>query len=437
MSLLLTLTFHGVAMLSTVWAINAFLAREGNAPGRAWWWWMVPLAFLCWIPLSVVPSAATASTTPLLATVLDHPGFLPQRLAAVAALDRDAVWFWIWLAGTVGCLLFALIQTWRVQHRWSRERLVTDGVLLGLLEDAKRDVGVTAPIGLIVSDDIVAPALLGWLRPRILLPGGLVRVLGQDEVRAILLHELAHFRALDIPLNWLFTLARAVHWFNPLAHVACRVWARYREETADVAALRILREPACYQAALIKSLRHASGERLPFGALAIGESFHHLKRRITMINRPPARSNRHLVRSAFLALFFALILFRIAEADSDPKQAAVAAMQVWLQEIDHGHYDQSWSDAASSFQKAITSSQWVAALKEARTPEGACLGRKLASAMEQTAVPSPTGTQQGDFVIAQFNSSFENLKYAVETVTFEKAPDGTWKAAGYYIKPGS
>jgi hypothetical protein len=25
----------------------------------------------------------------------------------------------------------------------------------------------------------------------------------------------------------------------------------------------------------------------------------------------------------------------------------------------------------------------------------------------------------------------------VETVTFEKAPDGTWKAAGYYIKPGS
>ena len=42
---------------------------------------------------------------------------------------------------------------------------------------------------------------------------------------------------------------------------------------------------------------------------------------------------------------------------------------------------------------------------------------------------------KGDFVIAQFDSSFENMKYARETVTFEKEADGTWRAAGYYIKP--
>jgi hypothetical protein len=39
-------------------------------------------------------------------------------------------------------------------------------------------------------------------------------------------------------------------------------------------------------------------------------------------------------------------------------------------------------------------------------------------------------------VIAQFKTSFENLKYAVETVTFDKI-DGTWREAGYYIKPGN
>jgi Protein of unknown function (DUF4019) len=125
------------------------------------------------------------------------------------------------------------------------------------------------------------------------------------------------------------------------------------------------------------------------------------------------------------------------KAETDSKQAAEAAMQTWLGEIDQGKYDQSWNDAALAFQKAITSPQWVAALNGARTPVGKCLNRKLASAMEQTDVPSPSGTQHGDFVIAQFDSSFENLKYAVETVTFEKAADGTWKAAGYYIKPGS
>jgi hypothetical protein len=55
--------------------------------------------------------------------------------------------------------------------------------------------------------------------------------------------------------------------------------------------------------------------------------------------------------------------------------------------------------------------------------------------MHQTSVPAPEGVVKGDYVIAQFNTSFENLQYAVETVTFEKAADGTWKASGYYVKP--
>jgi DNA-binding helix-hairpin-helix protein with protein kinase domain len=110
-------------------------------------------------------------------------------------------------------------------------------------------------------------------------------------------------------------------------------------------------------------------------------------------------------------------------------------MQTWLNEIDKNQYAQSWTEASASFQKAVTSDQWIAALNGVRTPLGKCTVRKLASSMHQTEVPSPTGPQKGDFVVAQFNSSFENLAYAVETVCFEKASDGRWKASGYYVKP--
>jgi ribosomal protein S17E len=34
----------------------------------------------------------------------------------------------------------------------------------------------------------------------------------------------------------------------------------------------------------------------------------------------------------------------------------------------------------------------------------------------------------------RFDTSFENKKSAVETVTFMQEKDGKWKAAGYYIK---
>jgi hypothetical protein len=124
-----------------------------------------------------------------------------------------------------------------------------------------------------------------------------------------------------------------------------------------------------------------------------------------------------------------------AEDTDDPRPVAVAAMQGWLHEIDQDQYGQSWQEASPSFQKAITSDQWEAALNSARRPLGKCIDRTLASALRQTEVQSSTGTLKGDFVVAQFDSSFENLKYAVETVCFEKDADATWKAAGYFVKP--
>ena len=146
---------------------------------------------------------------------------------------------------------------------------------------------------------------------------------------------------------------------------------------------------------------------------------------------------RLLFASLVLLMALAGLIVRPIRADDtiDPKIAAVAAMQTWLKEIDQNQYAQSWKDASAFFQKAVTSDTWTADLNAARTPLGKCTDRKLASSLHQTQVPGPTGMVKGDFVIAQFNSSFENLAYAIETVCFEKAPDGTWKASGYYVKP--
>jgi hypothetical protein len=134
-----------------------------------------------------------------------------------------------------------------------------------------------------------------------------------------------------------------------------------------------------------------------------------------------------------IAGFFGRLSY--AEGADDPRGAAVAAMQTWLLGIDQGDYPGSWKGAAGSFQKAVTSDQWTAALNSVRKPLGKCIERKLASSLHQTEVPGPAGPQKGDYVVAQFNTSFENLAYAVETVCFERGSDGAWKASGYYIKP--
>lgn len=131
---------------------------------------------------------------------------------------------------------------------------------------------------------------------------------------------------------------------------------------------------------------------------------------------------------ALIALFLAL------PARADEKANAVAAMEAWLSSIDAGKYAESWQSAAANFQKAVTEAEWVSTLNSVRTPLGACTSRKLASAFQQKEVPTPEGPVQGNFVIAQFETSFANLKYAIETVTFAQE-GGAWKASGYYIKP--
>jgi hypothetical protein len=152
------------------------------------------------------------------------------------------------------------------------------------------------------------------------------------------------------------------------------------------------------------------------------------------------KSSRSWITSAFVLTLSALLALSPALADDDAqaaaKKEAVAATQTWLGDIDAGNYAKSWNDSAKSFQKAVTSDKWVTALNGVRTPLGKSIERKLASAAYQTVVPKPgVDMVKRDFVIAQFDSSFENMKYARETVTFEKEADGIWRAAGYYIKP--
>ena len=66
-----------------------------------------------------------------------------------------------------------------------------------------------------------------------------------------------------------------------------------------------------------------------------------------------------------------------------------------------------------------------------RAPLGKLVSRELASKQYATELP---GAPDGEYVIIQFATSFENKKTAVETITPMLAPGGSWKVSGYFIK---
>jgi len=103
----------------------------------------------------------------------------------------------------------------------------------------------------------------------------------------------------------------------------------------------------------------------------------------------------------------------------------------WLALVDAGKYSQSWNQAASFFKERVTAQKWESAVKSVRDPLGKLESRILKSSQYTQTMP---GTPDGEYVILQFETTFEKKKAAIETVTPMKDQDGQWRVAGYFIK---
>jgi hypothetical protein len=121
-----------------------------------------------------------------------------------------------------------------------------------------------------------------------------------------------------------------------------------------------------------------------------------------------------------------------AMASNDEKEAAaISAAEKWLATVDAGEYAASWNEAAEVFRNAVKQDQWEQLMTAARKPLGKPISRTVVTKVYQTSLP---GGPDGEYVVIQFETSFENKKAAIETVTPMMGKDGMWRVSGYYIK---
>jgi hypothetical protein len=75
--------------------------------------------------------------------------------------------------------------------------------------------------------------------------------------------------------------------------------------------------------------------------------------------------------------------------------------------------------------------EWVNDLNRFRKPLGKLLDRKLVNKQQaETAPEDPVG----EYLIFQYETSFENKKSIVEAVSAIKDDDGKWRILGYGIQ---
>ena len=147
---------------------------------------------------------------------------------------------WLML-GWAAVVLFLLGRTVRSQWRFGRivrgaapveaDRWPFDFAALC------RKFGFRRPVAVLEIGRVAMPVVWGLLRPRIVLPERLLRQLPADQLRWVLLHELAHIRRWDAWIAVLQRLVTIVHFFNPFVWLANRKADRLREYACDDLAL--------------------------------------------------------------------------------------------------------------------------------------------------------------------------------------------------------
>jgi hypothetical protein len=112
------------------------------------------------------------------------------------------------------------------------------------------------------------------------------------------------------------------------------------------------------------------------------------------------------------------------------EHAGSSAAKEWLEIVDTGNYAESWQKSDAFFKSQLPQAKWDNALKGVRTPLGKVKSRLEIGAKKYSSLP---GVPEGEYLVIQFQTAFQNKKSSTETLTFSKN-SGQWLPIGYFIK---
>ncbi|MEM9586694.1 MAG: M56 family metallopeptidase, partial [Planctomycetota bacterium] len=172
------------------------------------------------------------------ARVSDNQLAVPAAKAKSESMNRPASW-----PANLSTLDWSMIATaiWMLGMLWLLVRLM-NGIRMARLirrQAAPAPVSLqqlSCDVTLLLSDDMNSPAVIGFIRPAILMPTEATNWTS-EELRMAIEHERAHVMRYDLQWQLVGQLTLAATWFQPLMWWVLRRYQRERELACDDAVL--------------------------------------------------------------------------------------------------------------------------------------------------------------------------------------------------------
>jgi beta-lactamase regulating signal transducer with metallopeptidase domain len=217
----------------------------------------------------------------------------------------------VWFLGTV-LLMVRLFGGWVFVQRLTRRNCSPAPEAWQMhVQKIADQLGIMRAVRLLESAEISVPMTIGWLKPVILVPVGLLAGLSPRQVEAVLAHELAHIRRYDYLVNLLQSAVEIVLFFHPA------IWwlsARVREERehcCDDVAIQLRGERVSLAQALVQiEERRQVFATTPTLAMAFGarrQSFVQRVKRVIGVSEQPSSKPNGLLAAGCLVLLAGLV----------------------------------------------------------------------------------------------------------------------------------
>ncbi len=235
----------GLLMAALAWlALRAFGKQSSETRFAVWFMALLAIAALPFVP------------------ALGGPGHVAEGLHAQLTLSSDwarAIFVgWIMIAAVA--LTRLILGIWRLRRLRKNCTPISLRDLPSGTQQTIEEFRSARPVEVCSSPDVRVPTAIGFFKPAVLIPEWTLRELPAEDLKAIVLHELAHLRRGDDWTNLAQKLVRIVFFFHPAVWWIERRLALEREMACDEVVLAETANRRAYAECLVslaeKSFMH-------------------------------------------------------------------------------------------------------------------------------------------------------------------------------------
>ncbi len=237
---------------------------------------------------------------------------LPQRIIPISDINNVQ---WLTYIGALYLivvalyLLYFLVQWVKLIQVKTTANFKTNQALTAWMEKEIQAIGDSRKVHLGFTNHLEGPVTFGWMEPIILMPFAMLNQLSTEEIKFILLHEIAHIIRHDFIVHIIIEIAQMILCFNPFSYYFSKIIELEREKACDDWVVDNTQSPLPYTKALFQLAKFNYKHQNKL-SLAAGEKGSALLDRIQHINglTPTFKNSKSLLFKALVGIAFAILL---------------------------------------------------------------------------------------------------------------------------------